>query len=1324
MERGRNFSSTKEPTPRVAFGYPNIVNLHLPCLGMLEGMNKHPRPSLAELIQRLVSSALTFVLTLGLVAFSPYVEESQAAGVGFQQMAGDFDGLAGSSSGGAVSLSHDGLRLAIGSFGMGAGGQVSIYDWDGSAWSESATIDGEAAEDQFGRSVALSGDGSRVAVGAPYNDIGGSSTNSGHVQIYEYSNSAWVQVGSDIDGEAEDDLSGWSVALSDDGSRVAIGALFNDGATTQSNGGHVRIYEFRNGAWVQLGQDLDAALSGDRFGESVALNGIGTIVAIGAPNNDGNGANSGQVRVLEWDGLAWSESAIINGEAAGDRAGQAVSLSSDGSRVAIGANQNFGSATRSGHVRVYERAAGSSSWDRQVGADIDGEAEGDQLGFSVALNDDGTKLAVGAHLNDGVNGADSGHVRIYEYSNSAWVQVGSDIDGEGANDNSGSTVALNADGNIVAIGAPGNDGNGSNSGHVRVFQAAASLIDLNLSEGPLSPSFSSSTNAYSATVLNGVTSVAVTPTSNTLGSSITVNGASVASGSASSGIPLSVGTNTITVVVSASGFGTTTYTVTVTRESIVFNDRVCDLGDPNSHSTSATAFEISDADQLWEVTDCVSTSATIYFELTDDIDVSAAAYAPTSSPIGFSTSAVAYSFSGVLDGNGHGISGISMSSSTDGVGLFAYLHAATITDLSLAGALTTTVSFGNNTTRAAGALATRSLGGLRVERVTNSATVTGDGFVGGIVGYSQQDAHFDRVVNLAEVVGSREYVGGLVGYVQDDLFIDTSRNAATVSGAAFVGGHAGYVHYDTIITSSENIGVVSGSAKVGGLIGEASRVFSANASSNTGAIVGSSEKVGGLVGHVDAEATLSSSFNSGEVSGTNSIGGLVGSGGGNSVDMLDSYNTGTIIASGSEAGGLAGYVRYSANITSSHNTGSVSGASQVGGLLGRVFNSDTSIHESFNSGAVTGSADRVGGLVGQARGLANLATAYNTGTISAVSYVGGLIGQADSESATVSSSYNVGSVTGSGDRVGGLLGSVTGDATLSSVYNAGAVTGSSLVDGLSGVISGSDVVSAAYTSVASSFASTSTIADMKLASTYTGFDFNNVWGFGSCTDNQGFPMLRTFASLGSYFAFGCGLSTAPSSGVVQTPGQSSGATQGSDAASAPSYDGKVIDAPQAVVAGQTVAYAGRKLNLVTSAQAGSKMLTVVSTADELLILDVPASMPPGVYDLVLQSSFGTLTFQQGLTVLEAQDQVVESEAGPKLTVGSFKGYVAIYTKGYEGAKLSAKIAGKWLVVEELKESWKTFNYSRTVRFTGAGYSIKVHLYINGQFVRIEELTTR
>ena len=103
-------------------------------------------------------------------------------------------------------------------------GHVRIYNYNGSAWVQvGADIDGEAVSDYSGNSVSLSSDGSRVAIGATGND-GVSGSNSGHVRIYNYNGSAWVQVGADIDGEATSDLSGWSVSLSSDGSRVAIGA--------------------------------------------------------------------------------------------------------------------------------------------------------------------------------------------------------------------------------------------------------------------------------------------------------------------------------------------------------------------------------------------------------------------------------------------------------------------------------------------------------------------------------------------------------------------------------------------------------------------------------------------------------------------------------------------------------------------------------------------------------------------------------------------------------------------------------------------------------------------------------------------------------------------------------------------------------------------------------------------------------------------------------------------------------------------------------------------------------------------------------------------
>ena len=74
---------------------------------------------------------------------------------------------------------------------------------------------------------------------------------------------------------------------------------------------------------------------------------------------------------------------------------------------------------------------------------------------------------IGAPGNDG-NGSDSGHARVYQWSGMAWTQLGADIDGEAAGDNSGA-VSLSSDGNRLAIGAGGNDGNGDHSGHVRVF---------------------------------------------------------------------------------------------------------------------------------------------------------------------------------------------------------------------------------------------------------------------------------------------------------------------------------------------------------------------------------------------------------------------------------------------------------------------------------------------------------------------------------------------------------------------------------------------------------------------------------------------------------------------------------------------------------------------------------------------------------------------------------------------------------------------------------------------------------------------------------------
>ena len=105
---------------------------------------------------------------------------------------------------------------------------------------------------------------------------------------------------------------------------------------------------------------------------------------------------------------------------------------------------------------------------------------------------------------------------------------------------------------------------------------------------------------------------------------------------------------------------------------------------------------------------------------------------------------------------------------------------------------------------------------------------------------------------------------------------------------------------------------------------------------------------------------------------------------------------------------------------------------------------------------------------------------------------------------------------------------------------------------------------------------------------------------------------------------------------------------------------------------------------------------------------------------------GSTTYSKNLTTVQAVDIVSSlssASTDQKITVGTFKGYVAIYTKGYMGQKLSAKVAGKWLVLDPIV-AYKSNDYSRTVRMTGAGYTITVDLYIDGAFVRSEVVTTK
>jgi hypothetical protein len=212
-------------------------------------------------------------------------------------------------------------------------------------------------------------------------------------------------------------------------------------------------------SWAQLGSDIIGSASGDQSGFSVSISADGTVVAIGAPYNDSGGADRGQVRIYKWSGSAWVQRGQdIIGQAAGDYGGRSVSLSADGTVVAIGAPYNDSGGNLAGNVRVFDWT--SPNW-VQRGQDINGGAAEDQSGFSVSLSADGNVVAIGAPYFN----TNPGRVRIYIWSSPNWNQQGQDIIGPGVADVNGWSVSLSANGNVVAIGAIG----GAGIGYVRMY---------------------------------------------------------------------------------------------------------------------------------------------------------------------------------------------------------------------------------------------------------------------------------------------------------------------------------------------------------------------------------------------------------------------------------------------------------------------------------------------------------------------------------------------------------------------------------------------------------------------------------------------------------------------------------------------------------------------------------------------------------------------------------------------------------------------------------------------------------------------------------------
>jgi len=185
------------------------------------------------------------------------------------------------------------------------------------------------------------------------------------------------------------------------------------------------------------------------------------------------------VRIYQWSGTGWKAlGPSIDGQTASDFFGNAVSLTSDGNRLAVSAIA-YGYRDGAGIVRTYRWTG--TSWE-QIGFDIEGESSGDRSGRSVSLSSSGNRLAIGASHNSD-NGVSSGQVRLYHWTGTDWTQMGSDIDGDSAYDFFGVNVSLSADGNRVASSTGNANTLAENPSLVRVYDLSMFVNPFKINAG-------------------------------------------------------------------------------------------------------------------------------------------------------------------------------------------------------------------------------------------------------------------------------------------------------------------------------------------------------------------------------------------------------------------------------------------------------------------------------------------------------------------------------------------------------------------------------------------------------------------------------------------------------------------------------------------------------------------------------------------------------------------------------------------------------------------------------------------------------------------------
>ena len=264
-------------------------------------------------------------------------------------------------------------------------------------------LEGDDLLDYFGFSTSLSRDGKTVAVGAIQHMGAEGKQYSGYVKVFTFLNGAWTMLGKKIPGERDGGKFGNSLSISSNGRVLAIGASHYTGSSEEQ--GMVKIYQLRDD-WEQVGVSIEGEPT-SKSGTSISLSGDGMTVAIGSPSHD---QERGHSRVFRYREGHWRKvGQDVTGESEEDGAGVSVSLSGDGATLVLGTHQ----PQKTGHVQVLRYDYDTDRW-LLVGNVIVGHGLSEHFGSSVSVSNDGTRVAISAPFARNGEYTQAGVVTIYD----------------------------------------------------------------------------------------------------------------------------------------------------------------------------------------------------------------------------------------------------------------------------------------------------------------------------------------------------------------------------------------------------------------------------------------------------------------------------------------------------------------------------------------------------------------------------------------------------------------------------------------------------------------------------------------------------------------------------------------------------------------------------------------------------------------------------------------------------------------------------------------------------------------------------------------------